>query len=1540
MTSPRIISWNHGGIATPGGAVSPAPLGEQRKRGSESRATPLDFASVTVPAVKKGQKVYPESSDPRPVVQEKIDRDALSEAAKAQAEAIFQDLLGPPTSKKGNRWRWGKKGSFSATVAGPKAGAWTDFESGEKGDLFELWAIHALGMGSAKDDFPRVLRDLAERVGVRGEITEAQRERVRARQAQREAEAAREVEAAQARALGVTLALHEVAKPIEGTPAEAYLRSRGVGFTPPPSAAQFIPAGAATRAHVPYANLPCLIVWARDASGRPTGGQLIILTADGRRALGKDGTKLPKFSFGKLDGARVVIPATADTAPSAEALPPSLFICEGPETSFTIAEATGGETWACLGAGNFASLELPTDRALVFCPDQDAPDSPAALAFNRAIEAAADLNTWIARAPEPVGSKRDLNDTAQREGIEAVRAALADAEPIGMLAAQPMPWVGRVVDPEAEPATMTADEVGRAVRRVVDSFLSEATGGDQWLVKASLGSGKSRAMIEAVAQRVKDSPDNRVLIRVPNHKLAQETEAALAALGVSVGVWRGTDAADPSTGALALPMCRRADDLKEVRAAGGTHTALCGRRSKAIDDATDADADAEAQRDESCTLCPFYPVDENPAASWCGYRQQDLRDASVVIVAHDVSITRKLPVKVRRRKVRVEDASGKVTYQPDPRPDFNFVILDETSAADLLVGADGGRDVFAGLLYSDLDAMAEAAGVDPSSKTGGDDIDRQIARDKRVAAELTRYALADLFKGILKELPEPGSVKAAQRATEATGAPQRPTEGHQPPWEAQRLPAGRVSAMTFLRAGITLQAVRDLRKAIWNWAPSVSGADGLHHLGVESIAAQLAPQRRLFRTVSAISALCDAIIQGWEDAEATGDENQPFEQIRLRRSHGDDGPRLAINLMCRADITDTVLAAPVLILDATPQVALLRAWFPNLQVKGDFRAKDGEGVTRVQLIDTHMPYSALAPQAGHKDYRRQKHNSWRSAVITRLFAEATGGPASLIVPQRTEEYLTTAAPAVLEGITTGHFGAVRGSNAFEESRVLITAGRQAPRLRDAERAAAVIAGRPVQAIEEDDRGRAMFAQREAAILMRDGTGRGVLNESHPDPIVDAVRRGVTEDELDQAQGRGRAARRGVDRPLLDIRLSDVASDQPVDVIWTMAEFKALGGFAGLALGAGVWPVGRGRARLIQKALAAHLRALGVDLPDLPDRPLASFLAADDDATASDMLRMIVSRNDALGRLIRDIDRQLAEDGAIDNLAGVPVQMGGWHRLTAVTEGSYSCAVMVRGATEAEAVARAARLFGAEYTIQTEAEATEGAAKPSASDLAAQRLAEAVSSYGVILKSPRAAARYMPDIWPSHTLAEIDLAYQKDIGKRLAQIRTNPNIPSIGKCSNFEDSFANIFCDDLTGISGARYAFDVMFKPRPCEQWKRPRHTAAVIFANSKEEAREKAESLIRRLLGDDLGAGFAMSPLESFEVIDVAGLHDTLDLPERVALGAYDYARAAKRLIWQQRQLAQRVEKVLFKPPDRLKWLFMRPSATLSASQKAGDGGA
>ena len=72
------------------------------------------------------------------------------------------------------------------------------------------------------------------------------------------------------------------------------------------------------------------------------------------------------------------------------------------------------------------AFPVPVGRRVVFCPDQDAPGSPAAAALEAACidQLARGVDLWIADAPEAEGSKRDLNDTLQRAGSEAVAKAV------------------------------------------------------------------------------------------------------------------------------------------------------------------------------------------------------------------------------------------------------------------------------------------------------------------------------------------------------------------------------------------------------------------------------------------------------------------------------------------------------------------------------------------------------------------------------------------------------------------------------------------------------------------------------------------------------------------------------------------------------------------------------------------------------------------------------------------------------------------------------------------------------------------------------------------------------------------------------------------------------------------------------------------------------------------------------------------------------------------------------------------------------------
>jgi hypothetical protein len=864
-------------------------------------------------------------------------------------------------------------------------------------------------------------------------------------------------------------------------------------------------------------------------------------------------------------------------------------------------------------------------------------------------------------------------------------------------------------------------------------------------------------------ERVTADPAFRVLIRVPAHFLADEFAESLRAIGVPCGVWRGTEQPDPA--APGETMCRRLEDLKQTRMAGGSVSALCGST-------------------KGGGICPF--------AGICGYKGQDLRGVNVVIVAGDVSLSNALPKKIRRPDVRVtvtdhETGAKKVkTVRPD-LPDFNVVILDETTPTALVDGADTPDVVALAFLLQNFADLAALADHTPD-----------IMAWETESIHFNLKMVHDLLTALYEQ-------------------------GYRD-----------VSPATLIENDIDLETLKRVKTQLWSFRPTVGTDAGLARASGEKIAEALSEKSALLTCVRRCQRILSALIQGMEDAERHGTGEHHIATLRLRMRNGDQGRYLAAECITRSKLSDQITNSAILILDATPEPDLLRAWFPNLRVVGDFRAKDGRGVTRVQLVDSHMAYGAIVPKEGAGDHNRQRKNTFRAAMAAKVFGNLMGGAASLILPKGSKEHIETRLPELGETLRLGHFGGVRGSNLHNDSRVVVTAGRQAPAVQVAERLAEVINGKPVRRIDPDSHGRAIFGRAAAAILRRDGSGTGVVNERHPDPMVEAVRRSITEAELDQAQGRGRAVRRAEDSPLLDIRLSDVASDTPVDVIWTSQDLKAIGGFAGVLLATGVWPMGRGRGAFISAAYrkAAALWGCGPDQTEgLPD---VGLLAGD--MTGQQAGRTIsgrAERNPALAKMIRAVDEAFQDGEDEADLLGVAVPLLGWHKATVTMSGekqALSCSVMIQGETPDDAKGRASAIFeGCGVTV-------EGETPPSAEPTAAQRrFRDALDRYRFVPLSSREAARLMPDVWAGVGVVQRDLT-------SLGESDSLPRDFDTG--SLYRVIYGK---HDQTSCCGESLSqnpvFLVRYRAEPCGDVRRPRLIDAVVQAGSDVEARAVIEAV-------------------------------------------------------------------------------------------------
>jgi hypothetical protein len=78
------------------------------------------------------------------------DAATVAQTLADRAESIAPALLGEPTAKSRREYRWGRKGSFSLCLVGPKRGIWCDFERLEGGDMLDLVARqHDVRLGDA-----------------------------------------------------------------------------------------------------------------------------------------------------------------------------------------------------------------------------------------------------------------------------------------------------------------------------------------------------------------------------------------------------------------------------------------------------------------------------------------------------------------------------------------------------------------------------------------------------------------------------------------------------------------------------------------------------------------------------------------------------------------------------------------------------------------------------------------------------------------------------------------------------------------------------------------------------------------------------------------------------------------------------------------------------------------------------------------------------------------------------------------------------------------------------------------------------------------------------------------------------------------------------------------------------------------------------------------------------------------------------------------------------------------------------------------------
>lgn len=337
---------------------------------------------------------------------------------------------------------------LKAGRAGP-AGKFTDAATGEHGDLLDI-IRETQGLRS----FPEAVREARRFLGLPDPASEARaaRSNVRRRSPDRPADEASRRTTPQASSsadpsstIAAARRLFSASVPIAGTPAELYLRRRGITGLATTGALRFHPrcfyrvdedddqhdppevsddaAEAANKLRPPHRFLPALIAAVTDNDGAITGVQRTYLDLDALASdaplgplLGKASVRSPRRSLGELLGYGMRFGSAGLTLSEAEMIAAG----EGVETMLSLRMAVPGlSVIAALSAGHLGALKFPPGlRRLYVAEDTDLAGRTATARLVARAEAAG-IEALVLM---PILD--DFNDDLRRFGLDALRQYL------------------------------------------------------------------------------------------------------------------------------------------------------------------------------------------------------------------------------------------------------------------------------------------------------------------------------------------------------------------------------------------------------------------------------------------------------------------------------------------------------------------------------------------------------------------------------------------------------------------------------------------------------------------------------------------------------------------------------------------------------------------------------------------------------------------------------------------------------------------------------------------------------------------------------------------------------------------------------------------------------------------------------------------------------------------------------------------------------------------------------------------------------------
>ncbi|MBC7152736.1 MAG: toprim domain-containing protein [Rhizobium sp.] len=540
---------------------------------------------------------------------------AFDAELRARVPELAIELLGKPTFRAGQEWRWGRKGSLSVVVGGARAGMWFDHEEGRGG-----WFSDLVGrdLGMARED---ATDWIADRIGM------GERHRpVRPSPAPQAMPANDPGEPPSAPTTAPSESNpYRDAAPAPNRADEAAARAVRIwdSARPAPEDHPYLVAKRAAPLALRMDPGRRLVVPLQDIDGRIHSVEFI--APDGAKRYLAGGAKKGHFAV-----------VGAEPRPLEQPAGPVL-LCEGWATGASLHIATVHTVIAAMDAGNLMPVaealraRFP-EADLVLVADNDAkPDRDT----NPGVEAARKVALAVDGRLAVPDSPGDANDLFSAEGPDAVAALVASA---ARIPPPPPTYPAPVLTPDEARACLT-EAIARFMAAIPDYWAAveaaqeeaKTPDGDRdpldfnIVARAALppllglpvdvGLGKTSSARAAIAELIAAGAlgKRKVVYAVPRHDLGAEQVAAFEALGLSAMLWKGRTAPDPTEDNQDRLMCLDTEatfDALEIE--HPVEQSCCKVKNGA-----------------ELLLCPWFRD--------CGYqRQKPLAQAAQVIVcAHD-----------------------------------------------------------------------------------------------------------------------------------------------------------------------------------------------------------------------------------------------------------------------------------------------------------------------------------------------------------------------------------------------------------------------------------------------------------------------------------------------------------------------------------------------------------------------------------------------------------------------------------------------------------------------------------------------------------------------------------------------------------------------------------------------------------------------------------------------------------------------------------------------------------------------------------------